>query len=745
MRINNWSFLIIILVVFLTASYQIFYGYKNAQIAHEETAEAINNQQLKKHLLTTMYNASQERSVILLKMHIERDIFELDELNMQLGEQARIYIKARQKLFTLPSSTKEKELLEKQKAAAMKNGPLQDSIAQMFIEEKRDAATKMLIDKAIPGQHMMRTYINKSLEEFNNENAQIIDNIKNKFEENNRISLILGTLLAFSSIAIIIVVLTRLSRKEEKVIVDALKQAEQANRVKSQFLANMSHEIRTPLNTVLGLAQLGKLTGHDPEARDRFRFIQSSGQHLLGIINEILDLSKLDAGKLRIESIPFELVDNVNDALNYVRETAHARKLSLIVEYDPDLPVWVMGDPHRLRQILVNLLGNAVKFTQQGEVRLGVHSANTQICFTVIDTGIGMDSAQISQIFMAFEQADGTTTRRFGGTGLGLAISRDLAELMGGTITAESVPGHGSTFHLCLPLTKTEQPENYTSSDMQAAGERLAGLRVMAVDDDELNRMVLREMLEYEGATVVLAENGQQALDRLEEVGSSAFDIVIMDVQMPVMDGYKTTQHIHAIAPSLPVVGLTAHAMVEEGMRCMAAGMVAHLTKPVDIDHLATVLLQQLPIKRKPNKYAIPGVVPTGNPRTVEGSQQDSLPGIDVDGALKNLKCDLPTFKKILMTFYRQRRNNCDEITTLLAQGDIKQTRELIHGIRGSSGYLGAWKLHREAVAMEDACKADDLDVAMELLSNFRLCFEEVMDGLEELAERGVSNQPESP
>ena len=172
-------------------------------------------------------------------------------------------------------------------------------------------------------------------------------------------------------------------------------------------------------------------------------------------------------------------------------------------------------------------------------------------------------------------------------------------------------------------------------------------------------------------------------------------------------------------------------------MRCMAAGMVAHLTKPVDIDHLATILLQQLPIRRKPNKDAIPEVVPAGYPRTVEGSQQDSLPGIDIDGALKNLKCDLPTFKQILMTFYRQRRNNCDEITTLLAQGDIKQTRELIHGIRGSSGYLGAWKLHHEAVVMEEACKTGDLDVAMELLSNFRLCFEEVMDGLEELTERG--------
>ena len=516
----------------------------------------------------------------------------------------------------------------------------------------------------------------------------------------------------------------------------ALHKAEAANRAKGQFLANMSHEIRTPLNAVLGFAQVGRRSSQDPDARSRFSHILASGQHLLGIVNEILDLSKLEAGKLRIDSIPFELIANVNDALDFVRESANTKGLNLTVEYDPELPDWVMGDPLRSRQILVNLLGNAIKFTEQGEVRLAVHPENGQIHFTVIDTGIGMNNEEMTRLFKAFEQADGTAARRFGGTGLGLTISNELAKLMGGTITVESSPDKGSTFTLCLPLTKTRPSDHYTEREPQFSGARLAGMSVLAVEDDELNRMVLREMLEYEGATLVLAKNGQQALDCLKKADSLIFDIVIMDVQMPEMDGYETTRRIHSIAPSLPVVGLTAHAMVGERERCMEAGMVAHLTKPVDIDQMTTTLLQQLPPTSNKDNYTMPGAAPVKHLPADDGAQYDSLPGIDIDGALKNLKCDLPVFRQILLTFYRQRRNNYEEITTLLARGDVERAEDLVHGIKGSSGYLGAWKLYHEAVALEDAFKAGDLDVAMELLSQFGLCFQEVMDGLEVLAER---------
>lgn len=517
----------------------------------------------------------------------------------------------------------------------------------------------------------------------------------------------------------------------------ALHRAEVANRAKSQFLANISHEIRTPLNAVLGLAQVGRLSSQDPDARTRFSQILASGQHLLGIIDEILDLSRLEAGKLRVDTIPFELIANVDEALGFVRESARKKGLNLTVEYDPKLPHKVMGDPLRLRQILANLLGNAVKFTRQGSVTLAVRPVNDQICFSVTDTGIGIDNAQISRLFNAFEQADGTTTRRFGGTGLGLAISLNLARLMGGTITAEGAPGQGSTFTLCLPLTRTQQSEHDAVSDDQAAGGRLAGLSVLAVEDDEINRMVLRQMLEYEGATLVLAENGPQALAYLEKAESAALDIVIMDVQMPEMDGYEATRRIHSIAPDLPVIGLTAHAMDEEREHCLTAGMVDHVTKPIDINYLVEVLLQQLPVTDKHENRAIPQK--TQPALMVDRSRQDLLPGFAIDSALENLQCDLPTYKQILLTFYRQRRNNYEEITTSLARGDIEQARDLLHGIKGSSGYLGARKLHHAAISLEEAFGTADPDIVTEQLSQFRLSFEEAMDGLERLEAQGVT------
>jgi CheY-like chemotaxis protein len=250
-------------------------------------------------------------------------------------------------------------------------------------------------------------------------------------------------------------------------------------------------------------------------------------------------------------------------------------------------------------------------------------------------------------------------------------------------------------------------------------------------------------MLEYDGATVVLTDNGQQALDRLGELGPASFDIAIMDVQMPEMDGYEATRRIHAIAPSLPVIGLTAHAMAEEKERCLAAGMVAHVSKPVDEDYLVTVLLQQLlsaggqqdPDQASPERAQIK------KSPLPDAHGHNSLPGIDTDGAMKNLKCDWSTFKKILWSFYTQRCNSSEEMGTLLARGAIGEARDIAHGIRGGSGYLGAWKLHQEAAAMEEACITGDLDIAKQQMTPFRLSLEEVIGGIKGLHEEGAGKQ----
>jgi PAS domain S-box-containing protein len=395
----------------------------------------------------------------------------------------------------------------------------------------------------------------------------------------------------------------------------ARNEAEQLAQVKSEFLANMSHEIRTPLNAVLGLAQMGVLNRAGLPADDSlsaFSGIQEAGQHLLGVINDILDFSRIDAGKLAVEKQPFELAEALANAVRLVAGAARHKGLQFEMSAAADLPVWVLGDAQRLQQVLVNLLANAIKFTDSGTVRLGVApdgqgglgGHGDDICFRVMDAGIGMTPEQVERLFLPFEQADSSTTRRFGGSGLGLAISHNLVRLMGGQISVESAPEVGSTFTLRLPLPKAEPGARGAGLAHAATSAhavpgapaarvpRLQGLRLLAAEDVEVNRVLLEAMLTHEGAQVWFAENGQVAIDRIHEAGAAAFDAVLMDVQMPVMDGYQATRHIVEIAPRLPVIGLTAHALADERDKCLAAGMWAYVSKPVDLHTLVAAILK---------------------------------------------------------------------------------------------------------------------------------------------------------
>ena len=369
--------------------------------------------------------------------------------------------------------------------------------------------------------------------------------------------------------------------------------AERLARVKSEFLANMSHEIRTPLSAVLGLAEIGLRDSRGRASEGTFERIRDSGQHLLGVINDILDFSRLDAGKMTTESQAFELSAALARATEVVGAAMNERGLGFGMSVAPGLQAWVTGDAQRLQQILVNLLANAVKFTQQGRVDLRVTGHGDELHFEVSDTGIGMDIGQMARLFQPFEQVDGSTTRRYGGSGLGLAISRNLAQLMGGQITVSSELGRGSRFTLSLPLPAAQpapEPGRLAGSAGCGAARRLQGLRVLAAEDVDVNRLILEAYLHHEGAEVVFAENGQEVLERLAEHGAAAFDVVLMDVQMPVMDGFEAAQQLRAMAPSLPVIGLTAHALAEERDKCLAAGMVQHLTKPIDVQALVAAI-----------------------------------------------------------------------------------------------------------------------------------------------------------
>ena len=364
-----------------------------------------------------------------------------------------------------------------------------------------------------------------------------------------------------------------------------------ANRAKSEFLANMSHEIRTPLNAVIGLAQIGLRDGGGSVAGRNFAHIANAGKHLLTIINDILDISKIEAGKLSIEKRPFSLLASLHDVVNLVSGQAKAKNLTLSLSLAANLPEWVEGDGLRVTQIIVNLLSNAIKFTAAGEVCLTVSRDGDNIHFLVSDTGIGMSEEQLQRIFNPFEQADGSTTRIHGGTGLGLSISMDLARLMGGDIHVESHPDVGSCFEFYLCLPAVTAPQKIVSSD-GVVGTRLQSYSILAADDVEMNRLVLEDILTHEGARVVLTENGEQLLKVLKQMGAAAFDVVLMDVQMPIMDGFDATREVCIVAPNLPVIGVTAHALNQEQDKCLAAGMLAVVTKPIDSHILVQTILQ---------------------------------------------------------------------------------------------------------------------------------------------------------
>jgi PAS domain S-box-containing protein len=376
----------------------------------------------------------------------------------------------------------------------------------------------------------------------------------------------------------------------------ALVAAENLAQVRRDFLANMSHEIRTPLNGVLGFAQLGLRQYNDSaKARRAFEKILSSGSLLLGVINDVLDFSKIEAGKIDIEKTEMVVTNVVDEVIDHVSERAHLKGLRLRVERAPGLPRTCMCDALRLRQVLLNLLTNAVKFTESGSVTLSVTRQGDDLLFTVTDTGIGMSSDQVQRLFNPFQQADSSTTRRFGGTGLGLAISRNIMELMGGDIRVESQPGLGSRFECRLPCVSasgSKHPPGTAGSPPTLPGRALAGLRILIAEDDPNNQDLLGVALGEEGAITIIAHNGREALDRITRDGPHAYDIVLMDVQMPEMDGYEATRQIHRLAPALPIIGQTAHALTEERESCLAAGMVAYVAKPLDLKALVNLVRQ---------------------------------------------------------------------------------------------------------------------------------------------------------
>jgi signal transduction histidine kinase/CheY-like chemotaxis protein len=491
----------------------------------------------------------------------------------------------------------------------------------------------------------------------------------------------------------------------------AMAAAEAASRAKGEFLANMSHEIRTPLNAVLGFAQIGIRDSQGREVEGTFQRILNAGRHLLGVINDILDYSKIEAGKMSLESVPFRLVAICHEAVNMVAGRAKDKSLSTFVQVDPNLPEWVRGDYFRIQQILINLLSNAVKFTEKGRVSLHVAYEDGIATFGVSDTGIGISTEQISRLFSAFEQADTSTTRSFGGTGLGLSISRNLARMMHGDITVSSQVGKGSVFVLRLPLPESQPKEEMVPTARIVEGPRLQGVRVLVVDDADLNRLVVEDILNHEGAEVIFAEHGLQALERLADPENTVLDLVLMDVQMPIMDGYTAARVIREKYPELPVIAVTAHAMDEEREKCLEAGMRLHITKPIDIDELVGAIQLLVPPERQ--KVAR-STVPVEARAQVEPEQTAGI----VDWGALLARYPQTFIDRLVQSVLSSHQDTAAKLRNYIQQKDLAEIAFLAHAMKGVSGNIKAQAVFDQCRATEQAARQGGVgafDMAEEL------------------------------
>jgi signal transduction histidine kinase/CheY-like chemotaxis protein/HPt (histidine-containing phosphotransfer) domain-containing protein len=524
--------------------------------------------------------------------------------------------------------------------------------------------------------------------------------------------------------------------RAEHQALNAREIAEAATRTKGEFLANMSHEIRTPMNGILGMTELALGATQDPRQKECLGMVKSSAEALLTIIDDILDFSKIEAGKLDLDPVPFRLRELLDDTLEVLALRAHEKQLELLCRVAPDVPEDLVGDPGRIRQVILNLVGNAIKFTSVGEVVVSVEvqpggAGPGSLRFSVADTGIGVPIEKRQTIFEPFQQADGTTTRKYGGTGLGLSISARLVAMMGGRIWVEGAVGRGSVFLFDAELgldREAAQPDSRGDAspialvvDNNQKSREVESLQILLAEDHVINQKVAAGMLERMGHVTTIVGDGRAALQAWRE---GRFDLILMDVQMPEMDGFEALAAIRALEEAtgdhVPIVALTAHAMSGDRENCLKAGFDEYIAKPIRSDRLREVIENLVTSAVVKGRQVVEIVLPT-------------LEEFDEAAALDCVGGDGDLLLVIMRLFFDDCPRLLEEINDAINQSDAPTLKRLGHTVRGVASNFAMTAVVEAACRLETMGKAGELGTAQTALIELRNAIDRVRPALDVL------------
>jgi signal transduction histidine kinase/DNA-binding response OmpR family regulator len=717
------------LVVFVTAI-----GVNNLQALQRDADQIVANHMAKIEHTTTMYASARQRLVAMQRMIFLADPFERDEATQRLNELASDFAQARMTLLELQLTDAERELLKEQGRRTGQALPVQRKISRLVFDEEFDEAKKLLLEQATPAQDKVLEQLDKiyryQLEAAHRAVAE--GRIRQKSARQlmimlSGVAMVLGLVVAWT-------VIKRTTRatlereqqfkkieqinhelvKKTQELVVAQERAEQANDAKSAFLANMSHEIRTPLTAIMGFSE--SLLDNDqslPERVDAINTVIESGKHLLNIINDILDLSKVEANKLKIESLPLKLFSMFNNIKSITELQAQEKSIALRLFYQFPLPDTIVTDPVRIKQVLLNITNNAVKFTTEGSVtiRVAYNRDGQQLHIEVADTGIGMSPEQQAKLFKPFSQADASTTRKYGGTGLGLHLTKKLAQKLGGDINVDSDPGRGSCFTIILsaPLAEGSQWIN-SESEIQQTEPGTAtpvlpslGGHVLLAEDVPANQKLIRHYLHRIGVDVEIAENGRIAV---EKALATDFDLLLMDMQMPVMDGMQAVKALRSQGYAVPILALTANVMNEDQQRYQLADCDGFLSKPIMLDEFYAAMSKYLP-KHAP--------VDDGGP------------------IVSDLLTIAPDFTDIVINFIKQLPGMVRSLQQALEQRDLATLKRQIHDLKGLGGSHGYPELTELAIQISGDIVKKDLAAIDTELEKLEFMVKRIHDGASDL------------